>query len=202
MELARGGDLFDRLVHGGTYSEQDACKLVCVLVRAVRGLHQQGIAHGDLKPENILLRSKHSDLDVCLADFGAATGFDAGSSTGMVGCAERGTLGYLAPEALCGARGEYDAFKADVFALGVILYIVLCGYPPWELHLRPRARPAQLSFEGHQSSTKLWAGVSQGTKQLLQQMLHPDPDARISLDEVLAFIAPVTHTTQPNQAAG
>jgi calcium/calmodulin-dependent protein kinase I len=121
MECARGPELFDRICETDNYSEQDVRNVVLQLLDALNYLHDQGIAHRDLKPENILFDSECADAIVKLVDFGTARGSD-GAPNGM--CTPVGTLGYKAPEIW--AASSYDQ-AVDMWSLGVIVYIMLCG---------------------------------------------------------------------------
>ena len=119
-KLASGGELFDKIVGLGHYSEHDAAKMVAKLAAALDRVHASGIVHRDLKPENILLASKDASAEPLIADFGLAK---------IIGRPEVhaslvGTPGYLAPEIV--TRRLYTP-ACDVWALGVILYILLCG---------------------------------------------------------------------------
>jgi len=124
MELVTGGELFDRIVQKGCYYEDDAKKLVKKIVHGVAYLHENGIAHRDLKPENLLLKSKDNDYDVKIADFGLSSFIDSQKMM-QTAC---GTPAYVAPEVLQ-ATG-YDK-TVDMWSVGVITYILLCGFPPF-----------------------------------------------------------------------
>jgi calcium/calmodulin-dependent protein kinase I len=125
MEMAEGGELFDRLVERGAYSEAQASEIMREIVDAVSYLHQQGIVHCDLKPENLLLATKASDTsNMRLVDFGSAFRADSGKLVSKKGT---GTIAYSAPEVISGRPCGY---KADVWALGVLMYILLSGTSP------------------------------------------------------------------------
>ena len=134
-ELARGGELFDRLVERGAYNAVGAASVMRELVDAVAYLHQMGIAHLDLKPENVLLKSDETDAsDVRLVDFGSARfiGRDViggAIHSGRLSCTRASSLAgatpaYAAPEVL---RGDAYDESADLWSLGVILYLLLTG---------------------------------------------------------------------------
>jgi len=124
MEYISGGDLLDNIAENGSYDEFRGRKIAYSLLNAVKYMHSNGIAHRDLKPENILL-SKHHDCDIKIADFGLSTRFNGPKSLTTM-C---GTPGYIAPEVL--NRKRYDA-AADIWSLGVTIYIIFAGYHPFQ----------------------------------------------------------------------
>lgn len=127
-EFARGGELFDRIVERTQYSEFDARETIRSIASALQYCHRRGIVHRDLKPENILLQSTENDTKVKIADFGFAKFAKEGLHTAL------GTPGYIAPEILQGVP-RYTA-AVDLWSLGVITYILLCGYPPFHSNNR------------------------------------------------------------------
>jgi len=126
MELVKGKELFDKIVERGMYSERDAANIIAQVVSAVDYLHENGIAHRDLKPENLLVEGEEEDSIVKIADFGFAKTF--GGETGEKLMTSCGSPGYVAPEIL--TAESYDK-SVDMWSVGVILYILLSGYPPF-----------------------------------------------------------------------
>jgi calcium/calmodulin-dependent protein kinase I len=124
-ELVTGGELFDRIVLRGTFTEADAAGLIRKVVGALEYLHSMGIVHRDLKPENLLLKSKDNDTDVKIADFGLAKVM-AANALAQTAC---GTPGYVAPEILRTGKGY--GTPVDMWSVGVITYILLSGFPPF-----------------------------------------------------------------------
>ena len=128
MEECSGGEFFDRLSKKAKqkkmYTEKDAAKIFKQILEAVNYLHAHGVCHRDLKPENILFSTMADDSFLKLIDFGLSKVFD-GNKTTMKGAV--GTTFYMAPEVITGQYNE----KCDIWALGVILYIILCGKPPF-----------------------------------------------------------------------
>eukprot|EP00161_Ancyromonas_sigmoides_P013887 TRINITY_DN358_c0_g1_i1.p2 TRINITY_DN358_c0_g1~~TRINITY_DN358_c0_g1_i1.p2 ORF type:complete len:327 (+),score=164.53 TRINITY_DN358_c0_g1_i1:87-1067(+) len=178
MELVNGGELFDRIVEKGSYTEKDAANLVAKICSAVDYLHSKSIAHRDLKPENLLYASAAADAEIKLADFGLSTYAAAGSSTLKTAC---GTPGYVAPEVL---RNKGYGLEVDMWSVGVITYILLCGFPPFY-----EENTAQL-FESIMSAnydfpSPYWDEVSQGAKDLIQKLLVVDPKERLTAAQVL-----------------
>ena len=128
MELAEGGELFERLVTHGAYTEKVASQLLRQVARAIYHLHSCGIVHRDIKPENIVLMSSDTDSPVKLIDFGAAVILEEGEQ--VISGGKVGTWTYWAPEQADEAR-PYDQ-QVDMWSLGVLLYIMLSGRHPFE----------------------------------------------------------------------
>ncbi|CAM9697755.1 unnamed protein product [Discosporangium mesarthrocarpum] len=129
MEFATGGELFDRLVHKGAYSEHEAASFMREVVDALSYLHGHNIVHFDLKPENLLLASPEFDsIDVRLVDFGSAFLLEEGGKG--TPRENSGTVAYSAPEVLL---GEHFGPAADMWSLGVLMYILLSGVHPFDL---------------------------------------------------------------------
>jgi serine/threonine protein kinase len=129
MELAEGGELFEAIVASGRFSERRASVLIQKMLSAVKHLHEHKIVHRDLKPENFIFSDNTTDAEIKLIDFGLSKRF------GKIDLKEKiklktvvGTTYYVAPEVL---KGDYDN-SCDIWSLGIILYIFLCGYPPFE----------------------------------------------------------------------
>lgn len=130
MELSEGGELFEKIVEMHRFTEAMAASLMKKILSSVKHLHEHGICHRDLKPENFLFSDNSPDAEIKLIDFGLSKRF---GSIQELDPTEKmhtivGTPYYVAPEVL---KGSYE-FKCDVWSLGVILYIMLCGYPPFE----------------------------------------------------------------------
>lgn len=138
MELSEGGELFEKIVEMHKFTEAQAADLMKKVLSAVKHLHEHGICHRDLKPENFIFSDKSEDAEIKLIDFGLSKRFGPNAANdhaglGTVSMEDKmhtivGTPYYVAPEVL---MGNYD-FSCDVWSLGVILFIMLCGYPPFE----------------------------------------------------------------------
>ena len=115
--------MFDRIVEKGSYTEKDAADLIKQVLSAVAYMHDSGVVHRDLKPENLLYASPEDDSKIMISDFGLSKMEDSGIMA--TAC---GTPGYVAPEVL--AQKPYGK-EVDVWSIGVISYILLCGYPPF-----------------------------------------------------------------------
>ena len=128
MEMCSGGELFDRIIEkagSGNHTEKDAARLMIQILDALEYCHERNIIHRDLKPENFLFRDKSEDSDLVIIDFGLSREFDKSSEGFMK--TRLGTPYYIAPEVL---SRRYDA-ACDLWSTGVIMYILLCGSPPF-----------------------------------------------------------------------
>lgn len=197
MELCEGGDLFDEVLRRQRFEERDAAFVFAQIASAIAASHSQGIFHRDLKPENVLLAHPpvHGTAPgaprVKLADFGLATEMRAGDKL-------RGIAGspfYMAPEVL---SEEYD-FAADVWSLGVILYILLSGTPPFwgekDEDIFAAIRGGHIDF-----SAQCWNSVSAEAKGLLQCLLTKDPKGRPSARRTLSHPWILRHCSAPTPA--
>jgi calcium-dependent protein kinase len=128
MELAEGGELFDKIVSSQTFSEKVAADYMKKMLSAIKHLHQHQIVHRDLKPENFLFSDNTPDAEIKLIDFGLSKRFGTTTERKVKLSTVVGTPYYVAPEVL---KGDYDN-TCDIWSLGIILYIFLCGYPPFE----------------------------------------------------------------------
>lgn len=177
MDYIKGGDLFDRVVQKHVYSEHDARELVFTLASALKYIHSLHIVHRDVKPENILMTSATDDSDIKLTDFGFAT-FTYGNDL----TEQLGTANYLAPELLL--RQPYGQ-SVDIWALGVILFILLSGvFPFHEDDTRKLYR--QIATCNYEFDPKYWSTISDESKDLITHILCLNPAERYSLDQILA----------------
>jgi calcium-dependent protein kinase len=125
MEYCTGGELFERITKKGKIKEKDAAKIVKYVLMAIKHLHEKGICHRDIKPENLLFENTSDSAKIKLIDFGLSK-FISESTEGDLQT-KVGTPYYVAPEVL---KGVYDK-RCDLWSIGVITYILLCGYPPF-----------------------------------------------------------------------
>ncbi|KAK1885155.1 Serine/threonine-protein kinase H1 [Dissostichus eleginoides] len=190
LELATGGELLDRVVSRGHFTERDATQALRMVLAGVAYLHNLGITHRDLKPENLLYYHPGADSRLLVTDFGLATFGGAGSevSSGDHSGAETwslrttcGTPEYMAPEVLLSR--PYSC-AVDMWALGVIAYIVLSGSMPFEDDSRTRLYRSivrgKYSFHGDP-----WPSVSNLAKDFIHRLLPLDPASRLSADQAL-----------------
>uniref|UniRef100_UPI00398F7FD9 calcium/calmodulin-dependent protein kinase type II subunit alpha isoform X10 n=1 Tax=Pristiophorus japonicus TaxID=55135 RepID=UPI00398F7FD9 len=178
FDLITGGELFEDIVAREYYSEADASHCIQQILEAVLHCHQMGIVHRDLKPENLLLASKSKGAAVKLADFGLAIEVE-GDQQAWFGFA--GTPGYLSPEVL---RKDPYAKPVDLWACGVILYILLVGYPPFWDEDQHRLYQ-QIKAGAYDFPSPEWDTVTPEAKDLINKMLTINPAKRISAAEAL-----------------
>ncbi|KAL7686053.1 putative phosphorylase kinase, gamma catalytic subunit, protein kinase-like domain superfamily [Plasmopara halstedii] len=177
-EYMEGGELFDRIVEKSFYNEREARDLVKLLLEAIKYCHDANIVHRDLKPENLLLTSKDDDASIKLADFGFAKRTEIDNDGLVTAC---GTPGYVAPEIL---EGKPYGKTVDIWSIGVITYILLCGYPPF--HDDNHNALFKKIKKGHfQFDSPYWDHVSDDAKDLVTQMLVVNPEKRATVDQLL-----------------
>uniref|UniRef100_A0A5F9CGM6 calcium/calmodulin-dependent protein kinase n=1 Tax=Oryctolagus cuniculus TaxID=9986 RepID=A0A5F9CGM6_RABIT len=178
FDLVTGGELFEDIVAREYYSEADASHCIQQILEAVLHCHQMGVVHRDLKPENLLLASKLKGAAVKLADFGLAIEVE-GEQQAWFGFA--GTPGYLSPEVL---RKDPYGKPVDLWACGVILYILLVGYPPFWDEDQHRLYQ-QIKAGAYDFPSPEWDTVTPEAKDLINKMLTINPSKRITAAEAL-----------------
>ena len=178
LELVAGGELFDYIIEKGSFTEHMAAEVMHKLLGALAYLHGRGIVHRDLKPENVLLGKKNSISDVKLTDFGLSAKMDnqAAKLNDAVG-----TPGYVAPEILFGKA--YDE-QVDVWSMGVILYILLCGFPPFFAN-NENLMYTKIKKGAYQFTSPHWDPISAEAKGFVRQMLIVAPTARSTIGVLL-----------------
>lgn len=177
MEEMTGGELFDRIVAKAYYNEKEARDTCKILLEAVGYMHKNNVAHRDLKPENLLLVSRSDDSEVKIADFGFAKKVYEESSL-VTQC---GTPGYVAPEILEGLK--YDQ-RADMWSVGVILYILLGGYPPF-IENTQRELFRKIKKGDYEFHEEYWGTVSTEARTLIKSLLTVDPKERLTAQQAL-----------------
>lgn len=184
LELAPEGELFNYIVKHQKLSESECRKLFVQLFQGVKYLHDRNIVHRDIKPENILLVDQ--DLHVKLADFGLAKIIGEESFTTTL-C---GTPSYVAPEILAETKQRKYTKAVDIWSLGVVLYICLCGFPPFSDELTSREFPYTLSQQIRKGRfdypSPYWDSVGDPALDLIDSMLVVDPERRFTIDQCLA----------------
>ncbi|XP_018517521.1 serine/threonine-protein kinase DCLK2 [Lates calcarifer] len=179
MELVKGGDLFDAITSSTKYSERDASAMVFNLAGAIKYLHRMNIVHRDIKPENLLVcEYPDGTKSLKLGDFGLATVVEGPLYTVC------GTPTYVAPEII--AETGYG-LKVDIWAAGVITYILLCGFPPFRSENNVQEELFDQILRGKlEFPSPDWDTISLPAKMLISQMLQVNVDARFTAEEVLA----------------
>ncbi|KAG2274375.1 hypothetical protein Bca52824_056930 [Brassica carinata] len=171
MELCEGGELFDRIKKKGHYSEREAAKLIKTIVAVVEACHSLGVMHRDLKPENFLFSFSSEDASLKSTDLGLSVFCEPGATfTQLVGSAY-----YVAPEVLHRHYGR----ECDVWSAGVILYILLSGFAPFDAGTQygifRKILQGKLDFE-----TSPWPSISENVKDLIKKMLESNPKKRLT----------------------
>jgi len=177
MELVTGGELFFKIVARGSYSEKDAAGIVRQIVNGVQYLHKLEIAHRDLKPENLLCAGDDNDMIIKIADFGLSKIF-AGGQVMETSC---GTPDYAAPEVLTGTT--YDK-SVDLWSIGVITYVLLCGYPPFYAQSQPGLFEKIINAEYNFPDPE-WSYISDTAKDFIKNLLVLDPGKRLTAEQAL-----------------
>ncbi|KAM4749607.1 calcium/calmodulin-dependent protein kinase type 1D [Rhinophrynus dorsalis] len=177
MQLVSGGELFDRIVEKGFYTEKDASTLIRQVLDAVFYLHRLGIVHRDLKPENLLYFSQEEESKIMISDFGLSK-MEGKGDVMSTAC---GTPGYVAPEVL--AQKPYSK-AVDCWSIGVIAYILLCGYPPFydenDSKLFEQILKADYEFD-----SPYWDDISESAKDFIGHLMEKDPSKRYTCEQAL-----------------
>ncbi|KAJ0412562.1 hypothetical protein ATCC90586_006929 [Pythium insidiosum] len=203
-EFMEGGELFDRIVEKSYYSEREARDLVKLLLESIKYCHDANVVHRDLKPENLLLTSKDDDASIKLADFGFAKKIEFDTEGLATACGTPGYLadfgfakkiefdteglatacgtpGYVAPEIL---EGQQYGKSVDIWSIGVITYILLCGYPPFHDD-NHNALFKKIKRGKYQFDSPYWDHVSDDAKDLIGKMLVVNPTERWTATQLL-----------------
>lgn len=177
LEYLAGGELFDRIISKKHYSEKDARDIAQVILSTIKYMHGQGIVHRDLKPENLIFCNDDEVSPLKLADFGLAAKVDGLNLTGKCG-----TVQFMAPEII---KKELNGKPVDMWAFGVILYILLAGYAPFQSSSREetfrRILQRDLKFHEHH-----WKTISDEVKDLISKILVEDQTERYTVEDALS----------------
>ena len=175
-ELCEGKELFEQITSSGSFSEEKSCPIIQQLLSAICYCHLNNIVHRDLKPENIIINIKNKEVCIKLIDWGCARYFQKSKKMSKIS----GTPYYLAPEVI---NGEYDE-KCDIWSCGVILYVLLCGYPPFNGENNEEIIENVLKGDFEFPDDE-WSEVSDYAKDLIKKMLTYDPKKRPSAKHIL-----------------
>lgn len=176
MDLVTGGELFDRIVQKGVYTEADASHLVKQLLEAVSYIHNLGIIHRDLKPENLLYYDESDESKIMITDFGLAK--DDDNQIQQTAC---GTPGYVAPEVL---KLEAYGKPVDCWAIGVITYILLCGYPPFYSEVDQELYQC-IMIADFEYDSPYWDEISKEAKHFVSHLIKLDVKGRYTCEQAL-----------------
>ncbi|XP_029554765.1 ribosomal protein S6 kinase alpha-2 isoform X1 [Salmo trutta] len=182
MELMRGGELLDRILHQKSFSERETSAVLCTITKTVEYLHSQGVVHRDLKPSNILYVDETGDPEsIRICDFGFAKQLRAENGLLMTPCY---TANFVAPEVL--KKQGYDA-ACDIWSLGILLYTMLAGFTPFAngLNDTPEEILARIGSGKYALIGGNWDIVSDAAKDIVTKMLHVDPHQRLTAPQVL-----------------
>jgi len=178
MELCQGGELFDKIIESGHFSEVQAAILMQQIVRAIYYMHELRICHRDLKPENFLFVSKDpiEKSTLKIIDFGLSCKFEPGQTM----TTKAGTPYYVAPQVL---MGKYDQLS-DLWSCGVIMYVMLCGYPPFygetDAEVLQKVKLGNFTFNSQD-----WMNVSEDAKALIRKLLAMNPKDRFNAEQTI-----------------
>ena len=193
FEEATGGELFERILERGRFTELDACRTIRAVLSAIQYLHHHNIVHRDIKPENILYRTKAEDANVVLVDFGIAAHMKDDNEVLTSVC---GSFGYAAPEILA-KKGHGKA--VDMWSLGVITYTMLCGYTPFRSDdaaaLAAETQRGKVEFHD-----RYWKNVSAEAKDFVKACLTVDPKKRLTADQGMAHPWLTEHSAETQGA--
>jgi len=181
MELATGGELFDRIIEAGHFTEVQAAIIMQQIFRPIFYMHENSVCHRDLKPENFLFSTKEGieKTNLKIIDFGLSCKFEKD----QVLTTKAGTPYYVAPQVLA---GKYDN-ACDIWSCGVIMYVLLCGYPPFygdtDADVLQKVRLGNFTFTAAD-----WKGVSEDAKDLIRKTLKMNPRDRYTAEQCLAHV--------------
>jgi len=176
MEYVTGGELFDKIVEKGNYSEKDTIRLTRNVLDAIKHLHEKNIVHRYLKPENLLVKG-NDDTHVMISDFGLSRVLGE-ESVAFTAC---GTPYYVAPEVVT-SRGYGK--EVDLWSVGVITYFLLAGFPPFMGETLPAIIEQIVSGE-YDFPSPYWDQVSSKAKDFISKLLEVDPSKRLTADAAL-----------------
>jgi len=178
FELATGGELFNRICDQGTFTEKDAAIIISTTLASVAFLHSKGIVHRDIKPENLLFKDEGVDKLV-LVDFGISKIIEDPSDLLTTIC---GSPGYTAPEIL---KGKKYSKPVDLWSIGVITYILLCGYSPFYYCKDTNQLLDAITHGRYNFEEKYWRHISSYAKDFIRSLLQIDPNKRATAEEAL-----------------
>ena len=180
--LLSGGELFDRIINKGHYTEKDAVKVLDDCLSALEWMHEHKIVHRDIKPENLIYATAADDSPIIVSDFGLAAAIDSEEDRPTKAC---GTPGYVAPEVL--QKGVAYDYGCDVWSVGVVAYILLCGYPPFfsEEEGDDSSMYAAILEGTYEYDSPYWDDITAPATSFVSSLLTVDPSKRFNASEAL-----------------
>lgn len=183
MELCTGGELFDRIIDAteerggeGAFTEAKVVLYMQKILGGIGYMHSKNMVHRDIKPENFLMQNKSKDADIKIIDFGLAASYKPGQKLKT----KAGTPFYVSPQVL---KGSYT-YKCDIWSCGVIVYILICGYPPFygddDAQILRSVKSGRFDFPDAE-----WSNISSECKNLIKRMLSLQEDARPEAEALL-----------------
>jgi serine/threonine protein kinase len=180
MELLTGGELFERIIERKSFSERQASNIIKDVLHSINYLHNIGIVHRDLKPENLIFLDHSEASPIKITDFGLAK-FRSITSKRRGMTTACGTPGYVAPEVL---NNEPYGKEVDLWSVGVIMYILLCGFPPF-YHESTGALYKMIKRGQYDFPKQYWGQITDSAKDLIRKFLTVNPRKRINATEAL-----------------
>lgn len=177
--LCRGGELFERLIQRGKFTERNAQALILQVLEAVDYLHDQGVVHRDIKPENLLFENESDDSPLRLTDFGISSFTQDDDDMLTTVC---GSRGYVAPEILL--RKGYGK-PVDMWAIGIMTYLLLCGSNPFRSIDDTRELLEAMQNERYRFNPRYWNSISPEAKEFIKALLKGKPEQRLTAKEAL-----------------
>jgi len=195
VEFCDGGDVFERVIQQKKFSEQDAAFVIAQVASGLAHVHQRQVVHRDLKPDNLMYLNRATNSQIKIIDFGLAGDVSQGPCTTPCGTAH-----YAAPEVL--SNVPYGV-EADIWSLGIIIYTLLCGFPPFFdannnlKNLYHMIKKGKYSFP-----SPFWDEISQDAKTVIRKLLLTDPKQRLTADQILEepWIAKRTDLSKKNMS--
>jgi len=203
LELCSGGELFNRIVEKGRFSEESTARTISQIASAIQYLHNMGIVHRDIKPENLLYTSAEDDAEIKLADFGLAKEVKSGGRATLKASLS-GTTSYCAPERLNRDNSSPESKAVDIWSLGCICYFLIFGVPPFYSEKEDESENEDEIVESVISGEINFPAnivISDTAKDLILRLLEKDPVKRITVEDILIHPWIRSFRTKPDGAS-
>ncbi|KAJ1726158.1 Calmodulin-dependent protein kinase cmk2 [Coemansia biformis] len=179
FQLCTGGELFQKIMDYGHFTEQDAARLIRCGFDSIAYLHKYNIVHRDIKPENFIFRDESEGAPLMLADFGIARIMKSDDEVLSTMC---GSMGYVAPEVLL---RQGHGKPVDIWSMGIVTFSSLCGYSPFWRFEEPRALMLAMQSDNVEFDERFWWGISDHAKDFIRRCLRANPQDRMTAEEAL-----------------